>query len=149
MGSLNKAMLIGNIVRDPELKYTPQGIAYARISLATSESWKDKHTGERREKTEWHRIIAWGRLAEICGEYLRKGAQVYFEGRIETKKWEKDGIDRWSTEIIADKMTMLGGKKSDQRQQPRPAETKKDDEDYPGDDPAKIKPVEDYEDIPF
>lgn len=105
---INKAILIGNLGRDPEVSYTPSGMAVAKFSIATSERWKDKNSGEMQERTEWHRITAFGRLAEICGEYLSKGRQVYIEGRIQTSSWEKDGITRYSTEIIASEMKMLG-----------------------------------------
>lgn len=111
MAGVNKAILIGNLGRDPEVRYTPDGTAVANFSIATSEEWKDKNTGEKREKTEWHRIVAFRRLGEICGEYLSKGRQVYIEGRIQTRDWEdKDGIKRYTTEIVADKMQMLGPK---------------------------------------
>ncbi|WDN89488.1 single-strand DNA-binding protein [Desulfosarcina sp. BuS5] len=110
MAGINKAILVGNLGRDPEMSYTPAGLAVAKFSIATSEEWKDKATGEKKEKTEWHRIVAFGRLAEICGEYLSKGKQVYVEGRIQTSSWEKDGITRYSTDIIANTMQMLGPK---------------------------------------
>ncbi len=110
MAGINKAILVGNLGRDPEMSYTPAGLAVAKFSIATSEEWKDKATGEKKEKTEWHRIVTFGRLAEICGEYLSKGKQVYIEGRIQTSSWEKDGITRYSTDIIANTMQMLGPK---------------------------------------
>ncbi len=110
MGGLNKAMIIGRLGRDPEMRYTPDGVAIANFSIATSEDWKDKNTGEKKEKTEWHRIVAFRRLAEICGEYLTKGKQVYIEGRLQTRSWEKDGVTRYTTEIIADKMQFLDAK---------------------------------------
>ena len=113
MAGINKAILVGNLGRDPEMSYTPAGLAVAKFSIATSEEWKDKATGEKKEKTEWHRIVAFGRLAEICGEYLSKGKQIYVEGRIQTSSWEKDGITRYSTDIIANTMQMLGPKGSD------------------------------------
>jgi single-strand DNA-binding protein len=112
MAGINKAIIVGNLGRDPEISYTPAGLAIAKFSIATSDEWKDKATGEKKEKTEWHRIVAFGRLAEICGEYLSKGRQVYIEGRIQTSSWEKDGITRYSTEIIAANMQMLGSKGS-------------------------------------
>lgn len=105
---INKAIIVGNLGRDPEVSYTPSGMAVAKFSVATSEKWKDKNSGEMQERTEWHRITAFGRLGEICGEYLSKGRQVYIEGRIQTTSWEKDGITRYSTEIIASEMKMLG-----------------------------------------
>ncbi len=110
MASLNKAMIIGNLGRDPEVRYTQDGKAVASFSLATTDKWKDKATGENREKTEWHRIVAFGRLGEICGEYLSKGKQVYIEGRLRTRSWEKDGITRYTTEVEANTMQMLGAR---------------------------------------
>ena len=105
---MNKAILIGNLGRDPETSNTQNGITVTKFSIATSEKWKDKNTGEMQERSEWHRITAFGRLAEICKEYLAKGRQVCIEGRIQTSSWEKDGITRYTTEIIASKMKMLG-----------------------------------------
>jgi len=108
---LNKVTLIGRLGSDPEVRYMPTGGAVTNVSLATSRRWKDKNTGERREETEWHRIVFFSKLAEIAGEYLKKGSQVYVEGRIQTNKWQdKEGKDRYTTEIIADQMQMLGGK---------------------------------------
>jgi single-strand DNA-binding protein len=112
MASINKVILIGNLGRDPELSYTPGGLAVARFNIATSEQWNDKETGGKKERTEWHRIVAFGKLAEICGEYLAKGRSVYIEGRIQTSSYEKDGITRYSTDIIASQMQMLGSKAS-------------------------------------
>lgn len=110
MPSVNKAIILGNIGQDPELKYLPSGEAVVNLSIATSSKWKDKQTGERKEKTEWHRVVMFNKLAEIAGEYLKKGRSVYIEGRIETRKWQdKDGSDRYTTEIVADQMQMLGG----------------------------------------
>jgi single-strand DNA-binding protein len=111
MASLNKAQIIGHLGKDPETRYLPNGDAVCNFSVATSEQWKDKQTGEKKEQTEWHRISAFGKLAEICGQYLKKGSFVYIEGRIQTRKWQdKDGQDRYTTEIKADGMKMLGGK---------------------------------------
>jgi single-strand DNA-binding protein len=108
---VNKVILIGNLGADPEVRYMPSGQAIANIRLATAESWRDKETGENQERTEWHRVVFFGRQAEIVKEYLRKGSQVYIEGRLQTRKWQdKDGQDRYSTEIIANEMQMLGGK---------------------------------------
>ena len=109
---INKAILVGNLGRDPEVRYTPSGTAVANFTVATTDRWKDKTTGEMKEQTEWHRIVAWGRLGEICGEYLSKGRQVYIEGRIQTRSWEKDGVTRYTTEIVAQEMKMLGSKDS-------------------------------------
>jgi len=108
---VNKVILIGNLGGDPEVRYMPSGSAVANITLATSESWKDRETGEQTERTEWHKVAFFGRLAEIVGEYLRKGSQVYVEGRLRTRKWQdRDGNDRYTTEVIADQMQMLGGR---------------------------------------
>ncbi len=110
MAGLNKVMLIGNLGKDPEIRYTQSGQAVVNFSIATSRQWKDKD-GEFRKETEWHKIIAWGKLAEICDQYLVKGKQVYIEGRIQTRKWEdRDGVTRYTTEIVADQMLMLGSK---------------------------------------
>ena len=106
--SLNKVQLIGNLGKDPELKYTPSGVAVATFSIATSESWKDQE-GNQQEKTEWHNIVAWRKLAEICGEYLKKGKKVYIEGKLQTRNYEKDGVKRYVTEIVADQLIMLDG----------------------------------------
>ncbi len=108
---VNKVILIGNLGRDPEVRYSPNGSAVANVTLATSESWKDKNSGEKQEKTEWHRVVFFGRLAEIAGEYLKKGSQVYVEGRLQTRKWQdKEGHDRYTTEIVANEMQMLGSR---------------------------------------
>jgi single-strand DNA-binding protein len=107
---VNKVILVGHLGADPETRYTPSGTAITSIRLATSESWKDKQTGEQQERTEWHRIELFGRLAEVAGEYLKKGAQAYFEGKLRTDEYEKDGIKRWSTKIIANEMQMLGAR---------------------------------------
>ena len=112
MASVNKVILVGNLGRDPEVRYSPDGAAICNVSIATTSQWKDKASGERREETEWHRVVFYNRLAEIAGEYLRKGRSVYVEGRLKTRKWQdKDtGADRYSTEIVADQMQMLGGR---------------------------------------
>ena len=107
---INKVILVGNLGADPETRYTPSGTAITTIRIATSESWKDKQTGEQQERTEWHRVKFFGRLAEIAGEYLKKGGQVYIEGKLRTEEYEKDGQKRYSTDIIADEMQMLGSK---------------------------------------
>jgi single-strand DNA-binding protein len=110
MASVNKVILIGNLGRDPEMRYLPSGDAVANFSIATTERWKDKN-GEMQEQTEWHRIAFFGRQAEVCGEYLRKGSSVYVEGRLQTRKWtDKDGNERYTTEIRGDRMQMLGGR---------------------------------------
>jgi len=112
MSGINKAILIGRLGRDPEVRYTPDGAAVANFSIATSEEWKDKATGEKKERTEWHRIVAFRKLGEICGEYLSKGRQVYIEGRLQTRSWEKDGVTRYTTEIVASDVQFLGTKDS-------------------------------------
>lgn len=108
---INKVILVGNLGQDPETRYMPSGGAVTNFTVATNESWKDKQTGEQKERTEWHKVAMFGRLAEIAAEYLRKGSQVYVEGRLQTRKWQdRDGNDRWTTEIIANEMQMLGGR---------------------------------------
>jgi single-strand DNA-binding protein len=108
---VNKAIIIGTLGRDPEVKYTAGGSAIVNVSVATNETWKDRNTGENQERTEWHRIVIFGKLAEIAAQYLKKGSQVYFEGRIQTRKWQgQDGQDRYTTEIVANEMQMLGGR---------------------------------------
>jgi single-strand DNA-binding protein len=108
---INKVILVGNLGADPETRYMPSGSAVTNLSVATSESWKDKQTGEQKERTEWHKVAMFNRLAEIAAEYLRKGSQVYIEGKLRTRKWQdQNGQDRWTTEIIADEMQMLGGR---------------------------------------
>lgn len=136
MASVNRVVLIGNLGRDPEVKYSADGVAICNLSIATTSSWKDKASGEKREEVEWHRVVMYSRLAEIAGEYLKKGRSVYIEGRLKTRKWQdKDtGADRYATEVVADQMQMLGGKGDEvdrepsqrparqpqQRQQPQP-----------------------------
>ncbi len=108
---INKVILVGNLGKDPEIRYSPGGGAVANLSLATAESWKDRNTGERQERTEWHRVVLFGKLAEIAQEYLKKGAQIYVEGRLQTRKWQdKEGHDRYTTEIVANELQMLGGR---------------------------------------
>ncbi len=111
MASVNKVILVGNLGRDPEVRYSAEGSAICNISIATTSQWKDRTSGERREETEWHRVVFYNRLAEIAGEYLRKGRPVYVEGRLRTRKWMgQDGQERFTTEIIAEQMQMLGGR---------------------------------------
>ena len=111
-GSVNKAIIVGNLGRDPEVRYSASGNPIANVSVATTDTWRDKQSGERQEKTEWHRVVFFGRLAEIAGEYLRKGSQVYIEGRLQTNKWQdkESGQDRYTTEIVANEMKMLGSR---------------------------------------
>ncbi len=120
---VNKVILIGHLGQDPEVKYMPSGSAVANVSIATAESWKDKSTGEKKDKTEWHRVIFFARLAEIVGEYLRKGSQVYVEGRLQTRKWtDKNGVERYTTEIVASEMQMLGSKSGSGERTESPAD---------------------------
>ncbi|HZV62385.1 MAG TPA: single-stranded DNA-binding protein [Methylophilaceae bacterium] len=110
MASVNKVILVGNLGRDPEMRYMPSGDAIASFSVATTDNWKDKN-GQKQERTEWHRISMFGKLAEIAGEYLKKGSSVYIEGRLQTRKWQdKEGNERQTTEVVADRMQMLGGR---------------------------------------
>ena len=119
-GAVNKAILIGHLGADPEVRYTPSGAAVANFRIATSESWNDKE-GQKQERTEWHRIVAWNKLAELCGEYLAKGRQVYVEGRIQTRQWDdREGNKRYTTEIIASRIQMLG--RPEDRQAPAPVD---------------------------
>ena len=123
MASINKVIIIGNLGRDPETRYMPDGGAICNISVATTDKWKDKN-GEMQEKTEWHRVAFFGKLAEIAGEYLKKGSQVYVEGRLQTRKWQdKDGQDKYSTEIVANQMQMLGSRQGSGGGAGRAAET--------------------------
>jgi len=108
MAGLNKVQLIGNLGRDPEIRYTPSGVAVANFSIATSETWTDKNTQEKKTKTEWHRIVFWGRQAEVIGEYLSKGRQIFVEGKLQTRDWEKDGVKRYTTEVVGREFLMLG-----------------------------------------
>jgi single-strand DNA-binding protein len=111
MASINKVILIGNLGRDPEVRYTPSGAAVCNVTIATSRNWKDKTSGDKVEETEWHRVVFYDRLAEIAGEYLKKGRSVYVEGRLKTRKWQdKEGVERYTTEIVAEEMKMLGGR---------------------------------------
>ncbi|MES1927438.1 single-strand DNA binding protein [Salinisphaera sp. T31B1] len=118
---INKAILVGNLGADPEVRYTAGGTAVANVTLATSDTWKDKSTGESQERTEWHRVVLFNRLGEIAGEYLRKGSKIYVEGRLQTRKWQnKDGVDQYTTEVIANDMQMLDSRsssRSDENQQ--------------------------------
>jgi single-strand DNA-binding protein len=126
MASVNKVILVGNLGRDPEVRYSPDGAAICNVSIATTSSWKDKATGEKREETDWSRVVFYNRLAEIAGEYLKKGRSVYIEGRLKTRKWQdKDtGADRYSTDIVADQMQMLGGRDDDGGERQAPQQTR-------------------------
>ena len=126
MASVNRVHILGNVGRDPEVRYTPSGTAVCSLSVATSRSWKNKDSGEKQEETEWHRIAFYDRLAEIAGEYLRKGSSVYVEGRLKTRKWQdKDGKDQYTTEVIAEQMQLLGGREQQEERQPAPKQQQK------------------------
>jgi single-strand DNA-binding protein len=117
---INKVIILGNLGQDPETKYMPNGNAVTNCSIATSETWKDKQSGQEQERTEWHRVVFFNKLAEIAGEYLRKGSKIYIEGSLRTRKWQdQSGADRYTTEIVADEMQMLDSKQSDGQQQPQ------------------------------
>ena len=131
MASINKALIIGRLGRDPEVKYTPSGVAVCNFSVATSDKWTDKDTGEKKERTEWHRIVCWRRLAEICGQYLKKGREAYIEGKLQTRSWDQDGSKRYVTEIIADTVQFLGGQGQVEEK------------------PYTVTPDDDNSDIPF
>jgi single-strand DNA-binding protein len=119
MASINKVIVIGNLGKDPEIRYTPSGSAVCNITVATSRTWKDKTSGEKQEEVEWHRIVFFDRMAEIAGEYLKKGRPVYVEGRLKTRKWtDKDGVEKYTTEIMAENMQLLGGR--DEGEAPAP-----------------------------
>tara|TARA_B100000700_G_scaffold93857_1_gene105889 strand:- start:520 stop:942 length:423 start_codon:yes stop_codon:yes gene_type:complete len=140
MSSVNKALIIGNLGQDPEIKYTQSGSPVANLSVATSERWKDKNTGEQKEQTEWHRVVVFGRLAEIAEQYLKKGSKIFIEGKIQTRDWEDaDGNKKYTTEVVAREMTMLDSKASISSDAPSP------------DSPSKETPKDDSfeEDIPF
>jgi single-strand DNA-binding protein len=129
MASVNKVILIGNLGRDPETRYSPDGAAVTNVTIATSDRWKDKASGEMREATEWHRVVFFGRLAEIAGEYLKKGRPVYVEGKLRTRKWtDKDGNDRYTTEIVANKLLLLGRKDDGGAPEAAPAKKNEDDD---------------------
>ncbi len=148
---VNKVILVGNLGNDPDMKYTAGGAAIAKISVATKDSWKDKQTGENQERTEWHRVVFFGRLAEIVGEYLRKGSQVYIEGRLQTNKWQdQNGQDRYTTEIVASEMQMLGSRGGDIGNRPQSDSGFRNNQ--PAQQaPAQSKPDNDFadDDIPF
>lgn len=150
---VNKAILIGNLGRDPEIRYSPSGAAVANVNIATTDSWKDKQSGEQQERTEWHRVVFFGRLAEVVGEYLKKGSQVYVEGRIQTRKWQdKEGNDRYTTEIVANDMQMLGGRGGGGGSGGGGVEDYNQDAGYSGGggSSARSGPAEDFDDdIPF
>jgi single-strand DNA-binding protein len=149
MRGVNKVILIGNCGGDPETRYLPNGNAVTNVTLATTDSWKDKQTGQQQDRTEWHRVVFFGKLAEIAGEYLRKGSQCYVEGRLQTREWEKDGVKRYTTEVVVDMngtLQLLGGKSEGQQQASKPAKKSAPANSVP-------QPAADYDsyddDIPF
>ena len=149
---VNKVILIGNLGVDPEIRYMPSGGAVANLRIATSENWKDKQTGEMQERTEWHRVVMFGRLAEVAGEYLKKGAKIYVEGRLQTRKWQgQDGQDRYTTEIVANDMQMLDGRGSaTSGNYDRSYEQTADAEPRPQSGPNPSTAVDEFDDdIPF
>lgn len=154
---VNKVILIGNLGQDPEVKYMPNGNAVANITVATSESWKDKNTGEQVDKTEWHRVVFFRRLAEIVGEYLKKGSKIYIEGKLQTRKWQdKNGADHWTTEVVASEMQMLdsrGGSSDFNQNQGAPSQSasQSGQQSAPQSAPSQAAPMNnDFDDdIPF
>ena len=154
---VNKVILIGNVGGDPEVRYLPNGNAVANITLATSDSWKDKQTGQQQERTEWHRVVFFGRIAEVVGEYVRKGSKMYIEGRLQTREWEKDGVKRYTTEIVVDiggQMQLLDGKPQggEQGMAPRPQQQQPAPQQQPAQQaPQQVTPDYDSfdDDIPF
>ena len=143
MRGVNRATILGTLGKDPELRYSASGTAVANFSVATNEEWKDKSTGEKQERTEWHNIVIWGKLGEIAGKYLHKGAQVYLEGRIQTRKWQdREGTDRYSTEINVSEMQMLGKKGDNQSSGSRAPDNRQRPAEGPAQDDA-------FDDIPF
>lgn len=159
---VNKVILIGNVGGDPETRFLPNGNAITNITLATTDSWKDKQTGQQQDRTEWHRVVFFGKVAEIAGEYLRKGSQCYIEGRLQTREWEKDGVKRYTTEIVVDmngSMQLLGGRGGNADDAPRAARPASAPRPQSTESPAAAKPATaqpapaDYDsfddDIPF
>lgn len=151
---VNKVIIIGRLGQDPEVRYAPSGAAFANITVATSEQWRDKQTGEQKEQTEWHRVVISGKLAEITGEYLRKGSEVYLEGKLRTRKWtDQNGIDKYTTEIqvgINGTMQMLGGKQGGSEQTPPPRNNGQPQRQAPQQHSQHSEPPMDFDDdIPF
>lgn len=150
MSGVNKAIIIGHVGQDPAIRYTPAGVAVANVSVATSESWKDQQ-GHKQERTEWHRVVAYSKLAEIIGEYVKKGSKIYIEGKLQTRKWQdKEGRDCYTTEIIADGMQMLDGKSADggQRQQGQQQPRQQAQQQRPAQSYQQAA-ADDFDDIPF
>jgi single-strand DNA-binding protein len=147
---INKVILVGNLGADPETRYMPSGSAVTNLSVATSESWKDKQSGEQKERTEWHKVVMFDRLAEIAAEYLRKGSQVYIEGKLQTRKWQdRDGNDRWTTEIRANEMQMLGGRAGAGGAAPMGSGQGSNQDSGPPSAPPQTGPDDFDDDIPF
>ena len=150
---INKAIIVGTLGKDPDVKYTAGGSAVVNVTVATNETWKDKNTGEKIEKTEWHRIVVFGKLAEICAQYLKKGSQVYFEGKIQTRKWQdQSGQDRYTTEIVANEMQMLGGRQNNTdgaNQQGKPTANRQQDNPPTDQDSFNDDYGTNQDDIPF
>lgn len=146
---INKVILIGNLGVDPEVRYSPSGVAVANVRIATSESWRDKQSGETNERTEWHRLVFFGKLAEVAGEYLRKGSKIYVEGRLQTRKWQgQDGQDRYTTEIVCNDMQMLDGR-GDAGGGQAPRERSQASGRSPAPEPAPMDDAAFDDDIPF
>ena len=149
---INKVIIVGNLGSDPETRYMPSGSAVTNLTVATNESWKDKQTGEQKDRTEWHKVAMFNRLAEVAAEYLRKGSQVYIEGKLRTRKWQdKNGQDRWTTEIIADEMQMLGGRGGGSAPMNSPPDSPPDSpsDSAPSSAPPQPGPDDFDDDIPF
>jgi single-strand DNA-binding protein len=150
MASVNKVIVVGNLGRDPETRYMPDGAAITNVSVATSFQWTDKASGEKKEETEWHRVVFRGKLAEVAGEYLKKGSQVYVEGRLRTRKWQdKEGQDRYTTEIVAERMQMLGARAGSGEPRPEPAMAGKAADAKAGEKKPASKFDDLEDDIPF
>ena len=151
---VNKVILVGNVGNDPEVRYMPNGNAVANVSVATSDSWKDRNTGDQQERTEWHRVVFFNRLAEIVEQYVKKGTKLYLEGRLQTRSWEQDGAKRYSTEIVANEMQMLdsrgaGGVNQELGDQPPPAAPSQDPEKASTQQPSSSNFDNFDDDIPF
>lgn len=147
---INKVILVGNLGADPDMRAMPSGSAVTNIRVATTESWKDKNTGDQQERTEWHTVAFFGRLAEIAAEYLRKGSQVYIEGKLRTRKWQdRDGNDRWSTEVVANEMQMLGGRPGSSAPAQAPSQAPTQASPHAVADGPPAPPAEFDDDIPF
>jgi len=147
---INKVILVGNLGADPDMRAMPSGSAVTNIRVATTESWKDKNTGDQQERTEWHTVAFFGRLAEIAAEYLRKGSQVYIEGKLRTRKWQdRDGNDRWSTEVVANEMQMLGGRPGSSAPAQAPSQAPAQASAHAVADGPPAPPAEFDDDIPF